>query len=100
VLYPGLAAHPGHEVAARQMDGGYGMLISVRVKGGEEGARATMNRLELFTDATSLGSTESLVEHRSRIEGEGTPVPPDLLRLSIGLEDPDDLLADLRQALG
>ncbi|MBI2706232.1 MAG: aminotransferase class I/II-fold pyridoxal phosphate-dependent enzyme [Actinobacteria bacterium] len=99
VLYPGLPSHPQHELASRQMDGGYGMLLSLRVRGGEGAARAVMNALALFADATSLGSTESLVEHRSRIEGAGTPVPADLLRLSIGLEHADDLLADLYQAL-
>jgi cystathionine gamma-synthase len=99
VLYPGLPVHPGHDVASRQMDGGFGMLVSVRINGGEPAAREVLNRLELFADATSLGSTESLVEHRARIEGAGTPVPSDLLRLSIGLEDPDDLIADLSQAL-
>jgi cystathionine gamma-synthase len=99
VLYAGLPDHPGHAVAARQMDSGFGMLVSFRVRGGEDAARRVLNRLELFADATSLGSTESLVEHRHRIEGAGTPVPVDLLRLSIGLEHPDDLVADLRQAL-
>ncbi len=99
VLYPGLPDHPGHAIAARQMAGGFGMLVSLRVRGGADAARRVLNALELFADATSLGSTESLVEHRARVEGAGSPVPDDLLRLSIGLEDPDDLLADLRQAL-
>lgn len=99
VLYPGLPDHPGHAVAARQMTDGFGMLVSIRIAGGAPAARRVMNALELFADATSLGSTESLVEHRSRIEGDGTPVPDDLLRLSIGLEDANDLVDDLRQAL-
>lgn len=99
VRYPGLPAHPGHAVAAAQMAGGFGLLVSLRVKGGEEAARRVMTRLELFTDATSLGGTESLVEHRHRIEGPGTAVPDDLLRLAIGLEDADDLITDLLAAL-
>jgi len=99
VLYPGLPDHAGHAVAVRQMEHGFGMLVSIRVVGGADAARRALNALELFADATSLGSTESLVEHRSRVEGVGSPVPDDLLRLSVGLEDPDDLLADLLQAL-
>lgn len=99
VRYPGLPDHPGHDVAARQMDGGFGMLVSIRLTGGVEAARQVASDLALFANATSLGSTESLVEHRATVEGEGTPVPDDLLRLSIGLEDPADLLADLSQAL-
>lgn len=99
VLYPGLVTHPGHHIAAGQMQDGFGMLVSIRITGGEPAARRVLDRIELFADATSLGSTESLVEHRSRIEGDGSPVPTDLLRLSIGLEDPDDLLQDLLSAL-
>ncbi len=99
VLYPGLSHHPHHDVAARQMHDGFGMLLSIRLRGGAEAARRVLGRLELFTDATSLGSVESLVEHRSMVEGAGTPVPDDLLRLSIGIEHAADLLSDLRQAL-
>ena len=99
VLYPGLPDAPGHDVAARQMTGGFGMLVSLRLAGGAPAARRLAASLELFADATSLGSTESLVEHRAPIEGDGTPVPDDLVRLSIGLEDADDLVADLRRAL-
>ena len=99
VAYPGLPDHPGHALAAAQMDGGFGMLVSMRVAGGEDAARRVLGRLRLFADATSLGSTESLVEHRVRIEGDGSPVPADLLRLSVGLEHPDDLIADLTAAL-
>ena len=99
VFYPGLPDHPGHAVAARQMTGGFGCLLSFRVEGGEARARAVASSLRVIKQATSLGGVESLVEHRASIEGPGTPVPPDLLRLSIGIEDPDDLVADLEQAL-
>jgi cystathionine gamma-synthase len=99
VFHPGLEDHPGHAVAARQMHGGFGCLVSFRVPGGEAAARRVAERLELFRDATSLGGVESLVEHRASVEGEGTPVPDDLLRLSVGIEDPDDLVEDLRAAL-
>jgi len=99
VFYPGLGDHPGHAIAARQMHGGFGCLVSFRVPGGEPAARRVAERLTLFKDATSLGGVESLVEHRASVEGEGTPVPDDLLRLSVGIEEPDDLVADLRAAL-
>lgn len=99
VLYPGLASHPGHEIAARQMTDGFGSMLSMRIAGGEAAAMATASRLALFLRATSLGGTESLVEHRASVEGPSTPVPADLLRLSVGLEDPVDLIADLDQAL-
>lgn len=99
VLYPGLPGHPGHAAAARQMTGGFGGMLSIRVAGGEAAAIATAARVELWKRATSLGGVESLVEHRASIEGAGTPVPADLLRLSVGIEDPDDLIADLAQAL-
>lgn len=99
VLYPGLPGHPGHAVAARQMTGGFGGMLSIRHKDGEAAAVATAARIAVFKRATSLGGVESLVEHRASIEGPSTPVPPDLLRLSIGLENPDDLIADLEQAL-
>lgn len=99
VLYPGLPSHPGHAAAARQMTGGFGGMLSIRVARGEAAAIATAARVELWKRATSLGGVESLVEHRASIEGAGTPVPADLLRLSVGIEDPDDLIADLAQAL-
>jgi cystathionine gamma-synthase len=99
VLYPGLADHPGHAVAARQMQGGFGGMLSIRVKGGEAAAIAAAAKVEIWHRATSLGGVESLIEHRASIEGEGSPAPPDLLRLSVGIEHPDDLLADLEQAL-
>jgi cystathionine gamma-synthase len=99
VLYPGLPQHPGHDVAARQMEGGFGYMLSVQVTGGEAAAIGTAARVGLWKRATSLGGVESLIEHRASIEGPGTPCPPDLLRLSTGIEDPDDLYADLDEAL-
>ena len=99
VLYPGLAGDPGHDVALRQMAGGFGGMLSIRVKGGEAAAIGVAARVELWKRATSLGGVESLVEHRASVEGAGSPAPPDLLRLSVGIEDPDDLIADLEQAL-
>ena len=100
VLYPGLPEHPGHAVAARQMQGGFGGMLSVRVKGGAEAAIATAARVEIWKRATSLGGVESLIEHRASVEGPDTPVPPDLLRLSVGIEEPQDLIDDLSAALG
>ena len=100
VLYPGLQGHAGHAIAARQMQGGFGGMLSIRVAGGEQAAIATAARVRIWKRATSLGGVESLIEHRASIEGPGTPAPPDLLRLSVGIEDPDDLFADLDRALG
>jgi cystathionine gamma-synthase len=99
VLYPGLSDFPGHAIAARQMQGGFGGMLSVRVKGGEAAAIATAAKVRIWKRATSLGGVESLLEHRASVEGPDTPCPPDLLRLSVGLEDTDDLIADLSQAL-
>jgi cystathionine gamma-synthase len=99
VLYPGLPGHPGHELACRQMRGGFGGMLSIRVCGGEPAAMQAAASVRVFKRATSLGGIESLIEHRASIEGPSTPVPPDLLRLSIGLEDPEDLIADLEAAL-
>jgi cystathionine gamma-synthase len=99
VLYPGLPDHPGHAIAARQMSGGFGGMLSIRVAAGEAAAITTAARVKLWKRATSLGSVESLVEHRASIEGAGTPAPPDLLRLSVGIEDVGDLIDDLDQAL-
>src|SRR6201995_3984462 len=99
VLYPGLPSHPGHSVALRQMDGGFGGMLSVRLKGGEAVAIATAAQVRVWRRATTLGGVESLIEHRASIEGAGTPCPPALLRLSVGLEDSDDLLSDLLRAL-
>ncbi|UYN95421.1 MAG: aminotransferase class V-fold PLP-dependent enzyme [Enhydrobacter sp.] len=98
-LYPGLPDFPGHAVARRQMKGGFGGMLSIRVKGGERAAVATAARVELWKRATSLGGVESLIEHRASIEGPGTPCPTDLLRLSVGVEDADDLFDDLDRAL-
>jgi cystathionine gamma-synthase len=98
VLYPGLPSHPGHAIAARQMDG-FGAMLSIRIKAGEQAAIAAAANVEVWKRATSLGGVESLIEHRASVEGPDSPCPPDLLRLSVGLEDPDDLLADLDQAL-
>ncbi|MHB1803067.1 MAG: PLP-dependent transferase, partial [Actinomycetes bacterium] len=103
VLYPGLADHPGHEVAARQMDG-FGGMVSVRLRGGEPAALAVCERLRIFTLAESLGGVESLVEHPGRMThasaaGTALEVPGDLVRLSVGLESAEDLVADLTQAL-
>lgn len=98
VHYPGLASHPGHAVAARQMRG-FGGMLSIEVKGGEAAAMALAAKVRIFTRATSLGGIESLIEHRASVEGPESATPPSLLRLSIGLEHPDDLIADLAQAL-
>jgi cystathionine gamma-synthase len=98
VLYPGLPAHPGAALAAQQMTG-FGGMLSVRVKGGEAAAIGAAARVELWKRATSLGGAESLIEHRASIEGANSPCPPDLLRLSVGLEDPEDLYNDLDRAL-
>ncbi|MGN6094704.1 MAG: trans-sulfuration enzyme family protein [Bosea sp. (in: a-proteobacteria)] len=99
VLYPGLPQHPGHDVAARQMENGFGFMLSVQVTGGEAAAIGTAAHVELYKRATSLGGVESLIEHRASIEGAGSPCPTDLLRLSTGIEDVDDLYDDLDQAL-
>lgn len=100
VHYPGLPGHPGHAVAARQMCGGFGGMLSFQVRGGREEAMAAAARCELFIRATSLGGTHSLIEHRESIEGPDTKTPRNLLRVSVGLEHIDDLIADLNRALG
>jgi len=99
VLYPGLRAFPGHEVAARQMRDGFGGMLSLRTKGGAAGALAFIGRLRVWKRATSLGGVESLIEHRASVEGPQSATPADLLRMSVGLEDPEDLIHDLEQAL-
>ena len=99
VLYPGLPEFLGHAVAARQMQGGYGGMLSIRVRGGMEAAVRVAACVQIWTRATSLGGVESLIEHRASIEGPTSPVPTDLLRLSVGVESSADLIADLDQAL-
>lgn len=99
VLYPGLPVHAGHAIAARQMQDGFGGMLSIRVRAGEEAAVRTAANVKLWKRATSLGGVESLIEHRASIEGPGTPCPSDLLRLSVGLETPGDLIEDLGAAL-
>ena len=99
VLYPGLASDPGHEVAKKQTDGKFGGMMSIIVKGSEQTAIDVTRYCELFYPATSLGGVESLIEHRKTVSGPGFPVHPRLLRLSIGIEDVDDLIWDLEQAL-
>jgi cystathionine gamma-synthase len=99
VLYPGLPEAAGHQVAARQMSGAFGAMMSIRVRDGEAAAIAAAARVRIWKRATSLGGVESLLEHRASVEGAGTPAPADLLRLSVGIEATDDLYADLDQAL-
>jgi len=99
VHYPGLKQHPAYEIAALQMPL-FGGMLSFQVKGGREEAFALVAKVQLFTRATSLGGVESLIEHRASVEGLGTSTPDNLLRVSVGLEHPDDLIADLAQALG
>ena len=99
VHYPGLPNHPGHAVAARQMSG-FGGMLSFQVRGDREAAMAVAARCRLFLRATSLGGPHSLIEHRASIEGPRTRTPQNLLRVSVGLEHPDDLIADLSQAIG
>ncbi len=99
VLYPGLASHPGHEIAARQMRNGFGGMLSLLLRGGAAEAKAVAARLRLFMRATSLGGVESLVEHRASIEGPHSAVPQNLLRFSVGIENCDELINDLEQSL-
>ncbi|MGC2696930.1 MAG: aminotransferase class I/II-fold pyridoxal phosphate-dependent enzyme [Candidatus Angelobacter sp.] len=98
VHYPSLASHPGHKIAAAQMSG-FGGMLSIQVKGGQKEAFKLAAAVKLFTHATSLGGAHSLIEHRASVEGAATRSPVNLLRLSIGLEHPDDLIEDLEQAL-
>lgn len=100
VLYPGLASHPGHAIAAQEMRAGFSGMLSLLVAGGFGGANQFCKRLKLIIPATSLGGVESLAEHRKAMEGPDSPVPDNLVRLSIGLEHVDDLIADISQALG
>ena len=99
VLYPGLESHPGHVIAKHQMTNGFGGMLSLCVKGDAPEAKAVATKLKLFVSATSLGGVESLVEHRASVEGPLSQVQPNLLRLSVGIEDVDDLIADLNQAI-
>nr|WP_306891941.1 aminotransferase class V-fold PLP-dependent enzyme [Ancylobacter amanitiformis] len=99
VLYPGLPDHPGHAIAKRQMPGGFGGMLSLRLRDGAAAAIAAAAQVQLWRRATSFGGIESLIEHRASIEGEGSPCPDDLLRLSVGLEDPNDLYRDLADSL-
>jgi cystathionine gamma-synthase len=100
VHYPGLPSHPRHELARRMLDG-YGGIVSFQLRGGRRCAIEVAARVRLITRATSLGSTESLIQHQASTptHGPGTPLPEDLLRLSVGLEHPDDLIGDLDQSL-
>ncbi len=99
VLYPGLPNHPGHNIALLQMEGGFGGMLSIRVRGGSAAAIAAAARVKVWKRATSLGGVESLIEHRASYEGAASPCPPDLLRLSAGIEDVEDLWRDLDAAL-
>ena len=99
VLYPGLASHPGHAIAARQMTDGFGGMMSFLLKGGFDDARSFCTRLKILVPATSLGGVESLAEHRKSVEGPASPVPDNLVRISVGIEHVDDLIADLEQAM-
>jgi cystathionine gamma-synthase len=99
VLYPGLPSHAGHDIARRQMTDGYGGMLSLLVRGGAEEARKVCTRLRVIIAATSLGGVESLAEHRKTVEGPESPVADNLIRFSIGIENADDLIADIEQAL-
>ncbi len=98
VYYPGLMNHPGHEIAKKQMKG-FGAMLSFLVKGGSDEARKVVNSVKLFIQATSLGGVESLIEHRASVEGPDTKTPHNLIRVSVGLENSEDLIEDLNQAL-
>jgi cystathionine gamma-synthase len=98
VHYPGLETHPAHEIARRQMTE-FGGMMSIQVGADQAESVAFASRLRIFTQATSLGGTESLIEHRASVEGAGTRAPNNLLRVSVGLEHVDDLIDDMEQAL-
>src|SRR5258706_5607641 len=97
--YPGLTNFPGQDDAKRQMRAGFGGMLSIRVQGGEAGAIATAANVRIWKRATSIGGVESLIEQRASVEGPDSPCPKDLLRLSVGIEDVSDLIADFEQAL-
>ena len=99
VIYPGLPSHPGHAIAKKQMTGGFGGMLSILIKGGTEEAKRVAGNVKVFYPATSLGGVESLIEHRKSVESPDSPVPSNLLRVSVGIEHVSDLIADLEQAL-
>ena len=99
VLYPGLPHHPGHDIAAKQMTGGFGGMLSFRLKGGEVAAKILAGKVQIIRQAISFGSTETVIEHRAGMEKPDSPTPRDMLRVSVGLEHTDDLIADLQQAM-
>ena len=99
VLYPGLPGHPGHAIAKKQMSHGFGGMLSLLVKGGADEARSIAGNTRLFVAATSLGGVESLIEHRASVEGPHSAVPKNLLRLSVGIENCNELIEDLEQSL-
>jgi len=99
VLYPGLESHPGHATAKRQMSNGFGAMLSLLVRGDADFAKRVATATKLFVPATSLGGVESLIEHRASVEGSQSAVPANLLRVSVGIEDAQELIADLEQAL-
>jgi cystathionine gamma-synthase len=98
IYYPGSKSHPQHELAKKQMSD-FGGMVSFLVKGGDDAARKVANAVKIFTQATSLGGVESLIEHRASIEGPDTKTPKNLLRVSVGLENSEDLINDLSEAL-
>jgi cystathionine gamma-synthase len=99
VFYPGLTSHPQHDVALKQMKTGFGGMISILIKGNQQNALNVAGKLKYFKHATSLGSVESLVEHRKSIEGANSKTPDNLLRISVGIEHINDLIEDWKQAL-
>jgi cystathionine gamma-synthase len=99
VIYPGLESHPAHAIAKRQMTGGFGGMMSILVKGGQAEGRKVAGAAKVFYPATSLGGVESLIEHRKTVEAPDSPIPDNLIRMSIGIEKAEDLIADLEQAL-
>jgi cystathionine gamma-synthase len=99
VIYPGLPSHPGHRIAQRQMTGGFGGMLSILVKGGFDEAKRVAAAARVFYRATSLGGVESLIEHRKTVEAPESPIPDNLIRISVGIESASDLIADLEQAL-
>ncbi len=100
VMYPGLERHAGHETAKRQMSGGFGGMLSFRLKGGEAAALKLADNVQIIRQAISFGSTETVIEHRAGLEKADTPTPRDMLRLSFGIENIEDLIEDLEQAIG